>query len=446
MYEREISGEIFELKLFAGCRIVLFEDGDTAADLFPFTVMRPSWEIRSGVGCLRHWLEQLDLAGLYSVPRMPSDPNDDSLQVIREDQSSRGAECDTIFVNGRLISIRRESSGKAAPLPDVVRDKRGRILIARCKGLSADELRGIAGTDIPHKFVQKRGEATLPVAGWRILYAAYPWDYMTVNREILEMQLAVLGPRSQQQEAKNNPDSISGSPSFTDIKSGYPVVLGFDVILRPQVVFGNHAGAIWIESGTEIEPHTYLEGPLYIGPGCRIKAGARISGGTSLGPSCRVAGEITGSILQGYVNKQHSGFLGSSHLGEWVNLGAGTNNSNLRNDYGPVKVQVGGKLVDTGRRFVGLMAGDHVKTGINTMLNTGTIIGVGANVYGGGFPPRFIPSFSWGGAEGLKPGPFERILEAARVAMERRGLELTADQEQMLRQHYEGTVREETGN
>jgi UDP-N-acetylglucosamine diphosphorylase / glucose-1-phosphate thymidylyltransferase / UDP-N-acetylgalactosamine diphosphorylase / glucosamine-1-phosphate N-acetyltransferase / galactosamine-1-phosphate N-acetyltransferase len=214
----------------------------------------------------------------------------------------------------------------------------------------------------------------------------------------------------------------------------------------PGVVFGNHLGPIWIGAQTEIEPHTYLEGPLYIGSNCRIKAGTRLYGGCALGPQCRVAGEISNSIFQSYANKQHDGFLGNSIIGSWVNLGADTRNSNLKNDYGKIKVQVGASLIDTGERYIGLMCGDHTKTGINTMFNSGTVVGVAANVYGAGYPPRFIGSFQWGGAEGFKTGLLDRTLVAARLAMQRRECTLSAAEEDLLRRHFAQMTNQETGS
>lgn len=183
---------------------------------------------------------------------------------------------------------------------------------------------------------------------------------------------------------------------------------------------------------------------MAVGAHSRMKSGTRLDSGSSFGPHCRVSGEISNTILQGYVNKQHAGFLGNSHIGSWVNLGADTTVSNLRNDYEPVKVKLGQKLVNSGRRFVGLLCGDHTRSGINTMFNTGTVVGIAANVYGGGYPTRFIRSFSWGGKDGFHTEPLERTLESIRVAMSRRSQTLSAAEEELLRQHYERIVTQET--
>ena len=170
-----------------------------------------------------------------------------------------------------------------------------------------------------------------------------------------------------------------------------------------------------------------------------MKAGARLYHGTAIGDQCRVAGEISQSVFQGYVNKQHDGFLGNSILGQWVNLGADTRTSNLRNDYGEVKVKVGKDLVRTGEQYIGLLAGDHVKTGIHTMFNTATVAGVGANVYGAGYPPHVIGSYQMGGADGFQPASLERTLETAKIVMSRRNCKLSAAEEELLRRHYAET-------
>jgi UDP-N-acetylglucosamine diphosphorylase/glucosamine-1-phosphate N-acetyltransferase len=157
---------------------------------------------------------------------------------------------------------------------------------------------------------------------------------------------------------------------------------------------------------------------------------------------CKVGGEVEGSIFQGYSNKQHDGFLGHSYICEWVNLGADTNNSDLKNNYGNVKVYVDGKIVDTGHQFVGLFMGDHSKAGINTMFNTGTVVGVSSNVFGAGFPPKFIPSFSWGGADKMIEYDIEKAVETAKAVMKRRDIKMTKEYETLLRKIFMETAPE----
>jgi UDP-N-acetylglucosamine diphosphorylase/glucosamine-1-phosphate N-acetyltransferase len=154
---------------------------------------------------------------------------------------------------------------------------------------------------------------------------------------------------------------------------------------------------------------------------------------------CKVGGEVEESVIHSYSNKQHDGFLGHAYLGMWVNLGADTNNSDLKNNYGNVKVVINGRLVDSGSMFVGLTMGDHSKSGINTMFNTGTVVGVSSNVFGAGFPPKFVPSFSWGGSDGQETYELEKSLAVARRVMARRKVTLSAAEESLFRTVFELT-------
>jgi UDP-N-acetylglucosamine diphosphorylase/glucosamine-1-phosphate N-acetyltransferase len=171
--------------------------------------------------------------------------------------------------------------------------------------------------------------------------------------------------------------------------------------------------------------------------------GTKIYGATTLGPHCKVGGELNNVVLFGYSNKGHDGFLGNSVIGEWCNLGADTNNSNLKNNYGEVKVwnYASEKLENSKLQFCGLFMGDHSKCGINTMFNTGTVVGVAANIFGAGFPPKFIPSFSWGGAENFVTYRPEEAVEAAERMMSRRKIELSDDDEQILRTVFEQSMK-----
>ena len=203
-------------------------------------------------------------------------------------------------------------------------------------------------------------------------------------------------------------------------------------------------GPIYLGAGSEIMPGGLVRGPFVLGEKAVLKMGAKIYGGTTVGPGCRAGGEISQSLLMANSNKGHDGFLGHSVLGEWCNLGADTNTSNLKNDYGHVKLynHATGQLESTGRQFCGLFMGDHSKAGINTMFNTGTVVGVCANIFGGGFPPKFLPSFSWGGAQALQTQRPEKALETARRVMARRQQTLSVDQENTLNRIFEKTRNE----
>ncbi len=182
-----------------------------------------------------------------------------------------------------------------------------------------------------------------------------------------------------------------------------------------------------------------IRGPFALGQRAVVKMGAKIYGPTTIGPYCKVGGEIKNSVLHSNSNKAHDGYLGNSVLGEWCNLGADTNNSNLKNNYAQVKVwnYPESKFINTGSRFCGLIMGDHSKCGINTMFNTGTVVGVSANIFGSGFPKTFIPSFSWGGAGGFTDYKMEKVLETANLVLECRGMELSQEDRSILDHIYQ---------
>lgn len=203
---------------------------------------------------------------------------------------------------------------------------------------------------------------------------------------------------------------------------GKDIYIGEGVAIEPYVVIDAQDGPVIIESGTHIGSFTVIQGPVYIGKHNIIKPHAHIYQGVSTGPVCKLGGEIETSVIQGYSNKQHQGFLGHSYLGEWVNLGADTNTSDLRNNYGNVKIDLGTGRFETNMQFLGSIIGDHTKTGINTMLNTGTIIGFSCNVFGGDYPSKFIRSFTWGKGDIYK---LDRAIETAKKVMKRRNIEFT---------------------
>jgi UDP-N-acetylglucosamine diphosphorylase/glucosamine-1-phosphate N-acetyltransferase len=179
-----------------------------------------------------------------------------------------------------------------------------------------------------------------------------------------------------------------------------------------------------------------------VGRGSILKMGAAIYGPTSIGPGCKIGGEVGETIIHGRSNKQHDGFVGHSYLGEWVNIGAGTTTSDLKNNYSTVRVPIAGQPVDSGEIFVGLFMGDHSKLGIGSVLNAGTSVGVCSNVYGSGYPPKYIPSFTWGGSSGFTEHRLEAALETARRAMARRGGALEAGSEATLRKVFQLTTGE----
>lgn len=200
-------------------------------------------------------------------------------------------------------------------------------------------------------------------------------------------------------------------------------------------------GPIYIGAHTTVMEGSHIRGPFALCEHAMVKMGAKIYGATTIGPHSRVGGEVSNSVLIGYSNKGHDGFLGNSVLGEWCNIGADSNNSNLKNNYASVRLwnYPAGSFLDTKLQFCGLIMGDHSKCGINTMFNTGTVIGVSANIYGGGFPRNFIPSFSWGGASGMTTYKLNKVFEVADMVMKRRNIEFDAIEKKILENVFEIT-------
>jgi UDP-N-acetylglucosamine diphosphorylase / glucose-1-phosphate thymidylyltransferase / UDP-N-acetylgalactosamine diphosphorylase / glucosamine-1-phosphate N-acetyltransferase / galactosamine-1-phosphate N-acetyltransferase len=218
------------------------------------------------------------------------------------------------------------------------------------------------------------------------------------------------------------------------------IVLGdaADLVVRgaavePGVVFDLRQGAVVLEPGVEVRHGTRLEGPVYVGARTKVLGG--FIRASVFGPECRVHGEVAASVFLGYANKSHDGFIGHSVVGHWVNLGALTTTSNLKNTYGPVRLELPGERIETGRRNLGTLFGDHAKTAIGTMLATGTVVSAGANLFGPPTPPRYVPPFAWGsaGGERLTPDGFLRIAERV---MARRDVALTAERRRSLERTF----------
>ncbi|MFI5201144.1 MAG: putative sugar nucleotidyl transferase [Candidatus Kapaibacterium sp.] len=229
-------------------------------------------------------------------------------------------------------------------------------------------------------------------------------------------------------------------PSFANCA----IVKPDNLLVHPEaqvdsgVVLDCSEGEIIIEEGAHIMPNATIIGPAFIGKNSIVKIGAKIYEGTSIGPVSKMGGEIENSIIQGYSNKQHDGYLGHSFLGEWVNLGAGTNTSDLKNDYSPVRVTIEDEEFETNSLFVGLMMGDHSKSAIGTQFNTGTVVGVSSNIFGVGFPPKWVPSFSWGGAKEMTTYRFEKAMDVARAVMARRNVSMSGEEAEMYRSIFYG--------
>ncbi|MCM8814648.1 MAG: hypothetical protein NC931_01485 [Candidatus Omnitrophica bacterium] len=259
----------------------------------------------------------------------------------------------------------------------------------------------------------------------------FPWNLVHYNGEMIKKDFSHCGKKGI--EGIFSPQATVKGPDDIYIAEGAEV--------HPFVVLDTSSGPIYIDKDVKIFPFSRIEGPCYIGSETHIMTGASIREGNTIGPVCRVGGEIEESIIQGYSNKYHDGFIGHAYIGEFVNLGALTTNSDLKNDYSSVSVYVNGKIVDTEDLKVGSFIGDHTKTSIGTLFNTGTSVGVMCNITAGGILPKFFPSFTWYvNNKFMKGFGLEMMLKTAKAAMERRKRVLSKEEEDVIRKVYELTA------
>lgn len=254
------------------------------------------------------------------------------------------------------------------------------------------------------------------------------WNMVNSNSIVIQSdvkRIAAAGVRVFQHDLHSNPK--------TDVTNVKNIYADESVIFARRTYLDASEGPILIEGNVAIEPNVTIIGPVVIRSGSLIKAGAKIHPGVSIGPVSKIGGEVENSIIQGYSNKQHDGYLGHSFIGEWCNLGAGTNTSDLKNDYSNVKMNIDNEEFETKSLFVGLLMGDHSKSAIGTQFNSGTAIGVSSNIFCTGFPPKWIPNFSWCGPEGLQKYRTEKALEVAKIVMARRGKVISEEETALLK-------------
>jgi UDP-N-acetylglucosamine diphosphorylase/glucosamine-1-phosphate N-acetyltransferase len=391
--------------------VALFDHPQIWHQLLPLTYTRPVAEIRLGILTISEkWQQHLDqpvkqITQDYLAKKFPWPETHENLLVIN------GGICPDIeFVNA-LNSIETDKGLQ----------KDGMLLAARLSTYTnIDDL-------LATPAIEYHGDLTLISRPWHIFKEAgaqIRQDYQMVTNQ-------------RQSAPINDKHTIVYQPQNIFIEAGVSI---------KAAILNAEDGPIYLGKGTSVEEGAVIRGPFALGEDSTINAQARMRGDIAIGPKCKVGGEVSNSVIFGFTNKGHDGFLGNSVLGEWCNIGAGTNTSNLKNNYTKVKVwdYNENKFINSGEQFCGLMMGDHSKCGINTMFNTGTIAGVAANIFGAGFPRTLIPSFSWGGHAGFTTFRPEKVKEMATVSMRRRDGIFDEEEEKIMNYLFTETKKYRT--
>ncbi len=403
-----LSSKIPDLRsgIFSLMHIILFDD-ESRNHLLPFTHTRPVADIRCGILSMRQRWERYLQAGTSTLTEaylQAAFP----LQFAPENTYINAS----LFCTADLVRAITSLAPESALWQDST-------LIA-CKTaeqtLRADELQQVA-RQLPAITFQGFMHRLQKV-----------WDIFSLNGQVIKEDFELLTKGRSSQEL---PDYITAiNPENIFVEPGakiYPCIINAS------------AGPVYIGKEAEIMDGSIIRGPFALCDHATLKMGAKVYGATTVGPDCKVGGEISNVVFFANSNKGHDGFLGNAVIGEWCNLGADTNCSNLKNNYDEVKIwsEYQNKSVKTGLQFCGLLMGDHSKCGINTMFNTGTVAGVSCNIYGGGFPDKFIPSFSWGGSESMTTYQIEKALDTANRMMARRNKSLSHAEIEILHHIFE---------
>ena len=400
--------------------VIIFED-EQFKNLYPLTLTRPAFGLRCGILTLAGKSELvLGAVAGYHVRDYLAPVAGGAVASYGE---LLGQGDLALLVNGRVI-MTPALAGAFEPGWRGAYVSGGTVAAAAVGKEDAGALDEAVGSPVDGRLFDG-----LPVREVEAAFIDYPWDLVNSNGPEIESDRRLLGLEGIHAEI---PDGVW-------LVNEADIYIGEGAMLSPGVVLDASRGSISIGKGAVVMANASIEGPVCIAEGSTIKMGARIYGETSVGPVSKIGGEVAETIVHGYANKQHDGFVGHSYLGEWVNLGAGTDTSDLKNNYSTVRVRLADEAVDSGEMFVGLYMGDHSKCGIGTTFNTGTVVGACCNVFGAGYPPKFIPSFAWGGSEGFEEYEPSRAIETARRAMRRRGVEPGPELEAVLKKVYEIT-------
>jgi UDP-N-acetylglucosamine diphosphorylase/glucosamine-1-phosphate N-acetyltransferase len=431
--------------------LCIFED-DRFPNFFPLSLNKPVFDLLMGTQTLMERIRaDLDHQSVCIVCRPYLQ------ETVREKHSIEGDDSspvDTIFINGRLLAYADELTKLCSELGEnEIFSKNGVPVAARL-----DEERSAAFVEyllsalsderVDRVIISLKnisGENGLEEVGSGYDEGLYSWACRNgvalkdTNVKLLSFywQLIVENGPCIEDDFSKNPFRGAAPESAlyrgVELINEEDILIGESVEVRSGTVLDASSGPIIIADGALIEPNAIIYGPCSIGKLTIIRGGAKVGKGTSIGEQCRIGGEVGESVIAGYSNKQHDGFLGHSYIGSWVNIGAGTANSDLKNNYGMIKAWCAGAVRNTGRRFLGLVCGDHSKIAINTRINTGSVIGFNANVFVTGYPPKLVPSFTWKIEPQFEPYQLERALETAGIMMDRRDVELTEAGSELFR-------------
>ena len=384
-------------------------DSDVRNHLLPLTYSRPVGDLRVGILTIREkWERYLSMPGSFLT-----DASLKKLFPVKYGENN-------LLVNGAVLPDEALANQVMDLLPGQAYQKEG-VLVAAC--LDRQSVEALINADDFDNI------EAFELTGDNLHHLRRPYDIFSLNDLALrrDFELLTAGRKSAPISETN---TLIGPRENLFLEEG--------VTLEACTLnFTN--GPIYLAEGATVLEGCLVRGPLAVGEGALLKMGAKIYGATTVGPQCKVGGEINNVVFYGRSNKGHDGFLGNAVVGEWCNIGADTNASNLKNDYGEVRVwdYVDRRFSKTGKQFHGLIMGDHSKLGINTMLNTGTVIGFSANVYGEGFPRPFIPSFSWGSANGFTTYRLDKAVATAERVLARRGQSVTPELQALFQTVHE---------
>lgn len=395
-------------RLFYFCpmnQILLFDDPAIRGSLLPFTFTRPIADIRVGILKISekwHMYANMEVSYLTQEYLQAKFPRNSAPAMA---------------INGAWLPD-PQSIDQLKKLKANQALFWGKMLLAAYIGETEKNLSFVSDREV----IQLDSEPTLVLKTWNIFQ---------LNASELKKDFALL-TKGRESQPLNDPHTICYAPENIFIEEGAKI---------KAAVLNAEAGPIYIGKNAEIQEGALIRGPFALCEGSTVNMGAKLRGDTTVGPYSKVGGEISNAVFFGYSNKGHDGFLGNSVIGEWCNLGADTNTSNLKNNYAQVKLwdYTKGGFSNTGLQFCGLMMGDHSKCGINTMFNTGTVVGVGSNIFGDGFPRNFIPSFSWGGAAGFSTFSLPKFEETVKAVFGRRGKEWTQEDQEIIERVFDLT-------